>query len=190
VRKDKVVSTSNREIAILLTASFFSIGNQGGPPFDLLQSFVRGGPAHLTCNRLANLPTTIWLQSAERTALGGNRVLTNRQPKPRSWPADVSATKVTLGVDASNSAHVRWSSCKTKDPHSHVVVHEATHLLHYLKPRHYGLHTRRHQERFVDVDFRYYELFAFSMRGVSARGAALRAQIALIGETSQFRFWT
>ena len=104
MRKDKVVSTSNREIAILLTASFFSIGNQGGPPFDLLQSFVRGGPAHLTCNRLANLPTTMWLQSAERTALGGNRVLTNRQPKPRSWPADVSATNVTLGVDASNSA--------------------------------------------------------------------------------------
>jgi len=164
VRKDKVVSTSNREIAILLTASFFSIGNQSAPPFDLLQSFVRGGPAHLTCNRLANLPTTIWLQSAERTALGGNRVLTNRQPKPRSWPADVSATKVTLGVDGipSNSAHVRWSSCKTKDPHSHVVVHEATHLLHYLKPRHYGLHTRRHQERFVDVDFRYYELFALA----------------------------
>ncbi len=78
MRKDKVVSTSNREIAILLTASFFSIGNQSAPPFDLLQSFVRGGPAHLTCNRLANLPTTIWLQSAERTALGGNRVLTNR----------------------------------------------------------------------------------------------------------------
>ena len=41
----------------------------------------------------------MWLQSAERTALGGNRVLTNRQPKPRSWPADVSATKVTLGAD-------------------------------------------------------------------------------------------
>ena len=53
MRKDKVVSTSNREIAILLTASFFSIGNQSAPPFDLLQSFVGGGPAHLTRNRLA-----------------------------------------------------------------------------------------------------------------------------------------
>jgi hypothetical protein len=47
VRKDKVVSTGNREIAILFTASFFSVGNQSAPPFDLLQSFVRGGPAHL-----------------------------------------------------------------------------------------------------------------------------------------------
>jgi hypothetical protein len=68
---------------------------------------------------------------------------------------------------ASNCAHVRWSSYETKDPYSDVVVHEAAHLLHYLKPRHYGLPTRRHQERFVDVDFRYYELFAFACEAYS-----------------------
>ncbi len=40
MRKDKVVSTGNREITILFTASFFSIGNQSAPPFSLLQSFA------------------------------------------------------------------------------------------------------------------------------------------------------
>ena len=45
MRKDKVVSTSNREIAILFTASFFSVGNQSAPPFNLLQSV--GGLAQL-----------------------------------------------------------------------------------------------------------------------------------------------
>jgi len=40
-------------------------------------------------------------------------------------------------------AHVRWSAYETKDPYSDVVVHEAAHLLKYLKPRHYGLHVRR-----------------------------------------------
>ena len=44
--KDKVVSTGNREIAILFTASFFTIGNQSAPPFNLLLSFVGGGLAH------------------------------------------------------------------------------------------------------------------------------------------------
>jgi len=47
------------------------------------------------------------------------------------------------------------------------VVHEAAHLLHYLKPRNYGLHVRRGQERFADVDFCHYELFAFACEAYS-----------------------
>lgn len=43
-----------------------------------------------------------------------------------------------------------------------MVVHEAAHLLHYLKPEHYGLQVRRGQERFVDVDFKHRELFAYA----------------------------
>jgi len=68
---------------------------------------------------------------------------------------------------ACNFAHVRWSSYQTKDPYSDAVVHEAAHLLHDLKPRHYALHVRRHQERFVDVEFRHYELFAFACEAYS-----------------------
>src|SRR5260370_30499982 len=68
---------------------------------------------------------------------------------------------------AGDFAHVRWSAYETKDPYSDVVVHEAAHVLHYLKPRHYGLHVRRGQERFVDVDFCHYELFAFACEAYS-----------------------
>jgi len=46
-------------------------------------------------------------------------------------------------------------------------AHEAAHLLHYLKPRNYGLHVRRGQERFADVDFCHYELFAFACEAYS-----------------------
>ena len=56
---------------------------------------------------------------------------------------------------------------RDQGPYSDVVVHEAAHLLHYLKPRHYGLHVRRGQERFVDVDFCHYELFAFACEAYS-----------------------
>ena len=52
-------------------------------------------------------------------------------------------------VSAGDFAHVRLSAYETKDPYRDVIVHEAAHLLHYLKPTHYGLHVRRGQERFV-----------------------------------------
>jgi hypothetical protein len=35
---------------------------------------------------------------------------------------------------AGDFAHVRWSAYQTSDPYADVVVHEAAHLLHYLKP--------------------------------------------------------
>jgi hypothetical protein len=63
---------------------------------------------------------------------------------------------------ASDYAHIRWPSFHSQDPYSDVVVHEAAHLLHYLKPAHYGLAVRKNQERFVDVDFRHRERFAYS----------------------------
>lgn len=71
---------------------------------------------------------------------------------------------VIVGCDglAGDFAHVRWSAYETKDPYSDVVVHEGAHMLHYLKPRHYGLRERRGQERFVDVEFAHRELFAFA----------------------------
>src|ERR1035441_1811258 len=62
---------------------------------------------------------------------------------------------------AGDFAHVRWSSYETNDPYSDVVVHETAHLLHYLKPRNFGLHVRRGQERFVDIEFCHRELFAY-----------------------------
>lgn len=68
---------------------------------------------------------------------------------------------------AGDFAHVRWSAHETKDPYSDVVVHEAAHLLHYLKPRNFGLDVRRHQERFVDIEFRHRELFAFACEAYS-----------------------
>ena len=55
----------------------------------------------------------------------------------------------------------------SKAAHSNVIVHEAAHLLHYLKPAHYGLHVRRGQERFVDVEFCHRELFAFACEAYS-----------------------
>jgi hypothetical protein len=62
---------------------------------------------------------------------------------------------------------VRSSALLIDDPYSDVVVHEAAHLLHYLKPEHYGLHVRRGQERFVDVEFRHRELFAYACEAYS-----------------------
>lgn len=68
---------------------------------------------------------------------------------------------------AGDYAHLRWSAYQTKDPYSDVVVHEAAHLLHYLKPRNFGLHVRRHQERFVDIEFSHRELFAYACEAYS-----------------------
>ena len=68
---------------------------------------------------------------------------------------------------AGDFAHVRWSAYQTKDPYSDVIIHEAAHLLHYLKPRNFGLHVRRHQERFVDIEFRHRELFAYACEAYS-----------------------
>jgi len=79
-------------------------------------------------------------------------------------PDDVEMTCDGLAGDF---AHVRWSAYQTEDPYSDVVVHEAAHLLHYLKPRKFGLDVRRHQERFVDVEFRNRELFAFACEAYS-----------------------
>jgi hypothetical protein len=76
---------------------------------------------------------------------------------------------IDVGCDglAGDYAHVRWSAYQTNDPYSDVVVHEAAHLLHYLKPSHYGLQVRRHQERFIDVEFHYRELFAYACEAYS-----------------------
>ena len=83
---------------------------------------------------------------------------------------------IKVGCDglAGDYAHVRWSAYQTKDPFSDVVVHEAAHMLHYLKPSHYGLHVRRGQERFVDTEFRHRELFAYACEAYS--------RVALHGE--------
>jgi hypothetical protein len=72
--------------------------------------------------------------------------------------------EIEVGCDglAGDYAHVTWSAYETKDPYSDVVVHEAAHMLHYLKPRHYGLRVQRGQERFVDIEFRHRELFAYA----------------------------
>lgn len=76
---------------------------------------------------------------------------------------------VEMGCDgiAGDFAHVRWSAYETRDPYSDVVVHETAHLLHYLKPAHHGLRVRRGQERFVDVEFRHRELFAYACEAYS-----------------------
>ena len=79
-------------------------------------------------------------------------------------PDDVEMTCDGLACDF---AHVRWSAYETKDPYSDVVVHETAHLLHYLKPTNFGLDVQRHQERFVDVEFRHRELFAFACEAYS-----------------------
>lgn len=68
---------------------------------------------------------------------------------------------------AGDYAHVRWSAYETKDPYSDVVVHEAAHMLHYLKPSHYKLQVRRGQERFVDIEFCHRELFAYASEAYS-----------------------
>jgi hypothetical protein len=74
-----------------------------------------------------------------------------------------------VGCDglAGDYAHVRWSAYETKDPYSDVVVHEAAHMLHYLKPSHYRLQVRHGQERFVDIEFRHRELFAYASEAYS-----------------------
>ncbi len=76
---------------------------------------------------------------------------------------------IKVGCDglAGDYAHVRWSAYQTSDPYSDVVVHEAAHMLHYLKPRHYGFQVRRGQERFVDVEFHHRELFAYACEAYS-----------------------
>jgi hypothetical protein len=76
---------------------------------------------------------------------------------------------INVGCDglAGDYAHVRWSAYQTKDLYSDVVVHEAAHMLHYLKPSHYGLHVRRGQERFVDIEFCHRELFAYACEAYS-----------------------
>jgi hypothetical protein len=71
------------------------------------------------------------------------------------------------GLSSGEFAHVRWAAYETSDPYGDVVVHEAAHLLHYLKPEHYGLRVRRGQERFIDVEFRDRELFAFACEAFS-----------------------
>ena len=72
-----------------------------------------------------------------------------------------------MGVSGGEFAHVRWSATRTEDPYSDVIVHEVAHLLHYLKPEHNGLHVRRRQEMFVDVEFRHRELFALACEAYS-----------------------
>ena len=76
---------------------------------------------------------------------------------------------IKVGCDglAGDYAHVRWSAYHTKDPYSDVVVHEAAHMLHYLKPSHYGFRVRRGQERFIDTEFRHRELFAYACEAYS-----------------------
>jgi len=68
---------------------------------------------------------------------------------------------------AGDYAHVRWSAYQTDDSYSDVVVHEAAHMLHYLKPSHYGFHVRRGQERFIDIEFHHRELFAYACEAYS-----------------------
>jgi hypothetical protein len=79
-------------------------------------------------------------------------------------PEDI---KVECDGLAAEYAHVRWSAYQTNDPYGDVVVHEAAHMLHYLKPSHYGFHVRRGQERFVDIEFKHRELFAYACEAYS-----------------------
>ena len=71
------------------------------------------------------------------------------------------------GLSGGEFAHITSPAYQTTDPYSDVVVHEAAHLLHYLKPEHYGLRAGRGQGRFVNVDFRHRELFAFACEAYS-----------------------
>src|ERR1035441_874973 len=85
----------------------------------------------------------------------------------RSLVADVLARMV--------NSLMRWSAYHTQDPYSDVIVHETAHLLHYLKPEHYGLRVRRGQERFVDVEFRHREL-AFACEAFSRANPPRRSR--------------
>jgi hypothetical protein len=80
-------------------------------------------------------------------------------------PSDIEVS--CEGLSVGSYAHVRWSALNSEDPYSDVVVHEAAHLLHYLKPAQFNLRIRRGQERFVDVGFRHRELFAYTCEAYS-----------------------
>ena len=76
--------------------------------------------------------------------------------------------KLTMdGMSAGAFAHVRPSAQKKSDPYCDVVIHEAAHLLHYLKPENFEFSVKRGQERFVDVQFDSRELFAFACEAYS-----------------------
>jgi hypothetical protein len=84
-----------------------------------------------------------------------------------------------VGVANGDLAHIKRSSRHSDDPYADVVVHEAAHLLHSLKPARLGLRPRHGQERFVDVEFRHRELFAHAceaytrISGIKGRQARL-----------------
>lgn len=82
------------------------------------------------------------------------------------------------GITAGTFAHISQSAYGRDDGTSEVIVHEAAHLLHYLKPEHYGLPVKRGQERFLDVRFIDRELFAYTCEAYTrllekGRGTAL-----------------
>ena len=116
---------------------------------------------------ILNLPGTRMAVEAElSTCFMGSawRVLWSLFEDYRLKPDDIN-----VGCDglAGDYAHVRWSAYQTDDPYSDVVVHEAAHMLHYLKPSHYGFEVRRGQERFVDIEFCHRELFAYASEAYS-----------------------
>lgn len=71
------------------------------------------------------------------------------------------------GISGGSYAHCRWSAFHSDDAYSDVIVHEAAHLLHYLKPELCGLRVPKTKERFVDVDFHRRELFAYTCEAYS-----------------------
>lgn len=84
------------------------------------------------------------------------------------------------GITAGTFAHISRSAYEREDGTSDVIVHEAAHLLHYLKPENYGLTVKRGQERFLDVRFIDRELFAYTCEAYTrllekGRGPALRS---------------
>ena len=71
-----------------------------------------------------------------------------------------------------------------------MIVHETAHLLHYLKPEHYGLRVRRGQERFVDVEFRHRELaFACEAFSRTARHGDHKARISFDSQETGLKKW-
>lgn len=84
------------------------------------------------------------------------------------------------GITAGTFAHISRSAYERDDGTSDVIVHEAAHLLHYLKPEDYGLPIKRGQERFLDVRFIDRELFAYTCEAYTrllqkGRGPALKS---------------
>src|SRR5262249_38786212 len=59
------------------------------------------------------------------------------------------------------------SPYQNPDPDSDAPVHEAAPMLPYLKPRHYGPNVRGGPKRFVDIEFRRRELFAYACEAYS-----------------------